>query len=263
MYATAMARQSVFKKTIFNAEQLQKLKSNLLPKLLLEREKWRSGNLSDVQMAMAFLKIFSEEGLGKPLWRGLPGAIKETINHWQIGDWKLVLTERVPTVEQMLDIQLERSRYVSMIFDFEFNHEGRDIFSFFLHDLMHAHHFFNHPEKMKGELGFYFLMKQALNQKVLETAMQDPVFQTEFEYLISDMNAYCIHQLKYLRGAIARFQVRSGVSGDLYQKLLNVWQADRSIIGAALKINTPEFKLEDELLLKVYFESQFKKEYSL
>jgi hypothetical protein len=263
MYATAMARQSVFKKTIFTAVQLQSLKPILLPQLIEAREKWHSGSISDVLMAMTYLKIFSEEGLAKPLWRGLPLAIKQTMDHWAQGDWKLVLTEKIPTVEEMLEIQLRHSRYVSILFDFEFNHEGRDVFSFFLHDLMHAHHFLSHPEKMKGELGFYYLMKGALENKLFEEAFKDSIFQTEFEYLVSDMNAYCIHQLKYLRGSLNRWQVRLGINQDFYLELLNSWRADQNIYSAALKINTPDFKLEDELLLKVYFESQFEKEYSL
>jgi len=266
MYATAMARSRVFKKTIFTPEQLQKLKPLLQPKLEAARQKWHTGRYADFEMAFEYLKIFCEIGLNKPLWRGLPLAIKETVQHWQKGDWKLVLTEKIPTVNEMLEIQLAHSRYVSILFDFNFNHEGRDVFSFFLHDLMHAHHFLSHPEKMKGELGFYYLMKQAFDRNVLKEALQDRIFHHEFEYLISDMNAYCIHQLKYLRGALDRWHGRwkqcSEAETDLYLELLNVWQADQKIKTAALKINTPQFKLEDELLLKVYFESQLEKEYS-
>lgn len=263
LYATPMTRSSVFRKTIFTPEQLKKLEPKILPVLLELRQKWLNQELTDYQMAFEYLKIFCEIGLNKTLWRGLPLAIKETMEHWAQGHWKLVLTEKIPTVNQMLEIQLTHRRYVSILFDFEFNHEGRDLFSFFLHDLMHAHHFFNHPEKMKGELGFYYLMKQALKLNLFNEALQDPVFHTEFEYLISDMNAYCIHQLKYLRGALDRWKCRKNISADLYEGLMEGWQASSEIKSAAFKINTPEFKLEDELLLKVYFESQLKKEYSL
>jgi hypothetical protein len=48
-----------------------------------------------------------------------------------------------------------------------------------------------------------------------------------------------------------------------YQKLFKGWRTEGDVKAAALKINTPDFKLEDELLLKVYFECQLKKEYSL
>jgi hypothetical protein len=263
LYATPMSRSRVFKKTIFSSEQLKNLEPQILPLLLELKTKWKQNKLTDYEMAFEYLKVFCEKGLGKILWRGLPLAIKETMRHWQKGDWKLVLTEKIPTVKQMLEMQLQQCRYVSMLFDFEFNHEGRDLFSFFLHDLMHAHHFFNHPEKMKGELGFYYLMKQALKLELLNEALQDPVFHTEFEYLISDMNAYCIHQLKYLRGALDRWEDRSHLNLKLYQKLFEGWRTEGDVKAAALKINTPDFKLEDELLLKVYFECQLKKEYSL
>jgi len=224
-----MSRSRVFKKTIFSPEQLKVLQPKILPLLLELKIKWQHQQINDYEMAYGYLKVFSELGLGKTLWRGLPLAIKETMQKWSQNSWKLVLTEKIPTVEEMLDIQIEEGRYVTIVFDFDFNLEGRDLFSFFLHDLMHAHHFLNDPEKIKGEKGFYRLMKQTLKNKLFETLLRDETFNREFEYLIADMNAFCVHQYKYLIGAIHRYFDRDNHPEQSKKQFLNLLEKEWQI----------------------------------
>jgi hypothetical protein len=81
----------------------------------------------------------------------------------------------------------------------------RDCLSFTMHDLIHADHFFHDNESREGQLGFYALLRDGLLRGDFGRHLEHPEFAREFDYLISDMNAYGVHLMKCLKSALLHY----------------------------------------------------------
>jgi hypothetical protein len=84
-------------------------------------------------------------------------------------------------------------------------HEGRDAYSFILHDLIHADHFFGKPEWREGQIEFY---KRCLTlwrlPEFQDQLAQDSLLREQFEYAYSDMNSHPQHLNQYLQSIQAQ-----------------------------------------------------------
>lgn len=190
--------------------------------------------------------------------KGIPLAVNRTILNWASGDWKIELLTHIPSPRELLRMQVKNTRCITLTT----NHDeidrlvlsSRDPLSFVLHDLHHADHFFNQDESLKGQLGFYSLVNQIYDQPQLKKSLKEDVqFKSEFEYVVSDMNAYVIHLFKCFKSAFIRTDAQG--LDPLFPKILEWWDMPPHIQSAAHKLNTPDFKDEDELHLKNFFES--------
>lgn len=190
--------------------------------------------------------------------KGIPLAVNRTILNWARGDWKIELLTRIPSPRELLRMQVKNTRCITLTT----NHDeidrlvlsSRDPLSFVLHDLHHADHFFNQDESLKGQLGFYSLVNQIYDQPQLKKSLKEDLqFKSEFEYVVSDMNAYVIHLFKCFKSAFIRTDATSAEA--LFPQILEWWNMPAHIQSAAHKLNTPDFQDEDELHLKNFFES--------
>lgn len=190
--------------------------------------------------------------------KGIPLAVNRTILNWACGHWKIELLTRIPGPRELLRMQVKNTRCITLTT----NHDeidrlvlsSRDPLSFVLHDLHHADHFFNQDESLKGQLGFYYLVNKIYDQPQLKKSLKEDLqFKTEFEYVVSDMNAYVIHLFKCFKSAFIRTDATS--AEPLFPQILEWWNMPAHIQSAAHKLNTPDFKDEDELHLKNFFES--------
>lgn len=190
--------------------------------------------------------------------KGIPLAVNRTILNWANGAWNIQLLNHIPNPRELLRMQVKNTRCITLTT----NHDeidrlvlsSRDPLSFVLHDLHHADHFFNQDESLKGQLGFYSLVNQIYDQPQLKKSLkEDTQFKAEFEYVVSDMNAYVIHLFKCFKSAFIRTDAES--SDPLFPKILEWWSMPTHVQSAAHKLNTPDFKDEDELYLKKFFES--------
>ncbi|MDH4468357.1 MAG: hypothetical protein QE271_09880 [Bacteriovoracaceae bacterium] len=138
---------------------------------------------------------------------------------WHFLKWPLAFVGHIPSVEEMLRLQVAGGRFISFLYPkFPLSKiiEGRPIFSFFIHDLMHADHFFSDPEHYQGQVEFYRevqLVNQAIKEKPsmitdLEILKK---WEEDWEYLLSDMNGHpaylrkCMQNLLHQRHGAAGF----------------------------------------------------------
>ena len=190
--------------------------------------------------------------------KGIPQAVNRTILNWANGNWNIELLTHIPSPRELLRMQVKNTRCITLTVNpneiDQLVLSTRDPLSFVLHDLHHADQFFNQDESLKGQLGFYFLVNQIYDKPQLKkTLKEDLKFKSEFEYVVSDMNAYVIHLFKCLKSAFIRSDAQS--TDPLFPQILDWWSMPKAAQDAAHKLNTPEFQESDELELKTFFES--------
>jgi hypothetical protein len=136
---------------------------------------------------------------------GLIPNVSVALSAWLRGEWPLLLTERIPTPEEVLEMQVAGRRPITVVADYP--RLLRPVlkkangFAFFVHDLEHAFKFFHDRNIHVGQRKFFGLILEAVRQGLFSPYLGDPVFREKFDYLISDMNTHLIHSLRFL-GAI-------------------------------------------------------------
>jgi hypothetical protein len=189
--------------------------------------------------------------------KSIPASINRTMVNWYLGDWNIIRLEHIPTSKELLKMQVGNARCITTIVDRDQIDKlifgVRDPLSFVLHDIMHADQFFNQPESIAGQLGFYQCVYSLYKKPELKRLLKvDDQFKKEFEYVASDMNAYVIHLFKCFKSAVLRTD-----KGDLFFKnVLNWWNMSADEISASLNLNTPNFAASEEECLKLFFESK-------
>jgi hypothetical protein len=139
--------------------------------------------------------------------RSTPETVNRAILNWSTATYPLELMFRIPSPAEVLAQQKKGRRCVSVLTNADrtknFILGERDALSFTMHDLIHADHFYYHNECYQGQLALYGFLDK--HQADFTQLMKNPEFMNEFEYLISDMNAYAIHSLKCLKAAIIHY----------------------------------------------------------
>lgn len=132
--------------------------------------------------------------------RSIPQGAQEALIKWALGETQLDLFFDVPEPRAVLAAQARGRRCVSLLIEsenqFVSGHEGRDAFSFVLHDLIHAWHFFSNPEQLRKQIFF----AQWMNR--FSTVVPALFNYDSFCYLVSDMNTNWIHSLKCLKAIL-------------------------------------------------------------
>lgn len=206
---------------------------------------WELEKLADVSVGDLFLNYNL---------KGIPWAVNRTMYNWALGLWNIELLDYIPGPRKLLQMQVRNTRCVTLITaPDELDRlvlSKRDPLSFVLHDLHHADHFFHQSESLKGQLGFYSLVNRIYDQPRLKASLkQDLQFKTEFDYVVSDMNAYVIHLFKCFKSAFTR------TDAELFTELTKWWAMPNEVSIAAHRLNTPEFSHDDEFHLKNFFEN--------
>jgi hypothetical protein len=136
---------------------------------------------------------------------GIIPNVLVALSAWLRGEWRLSLTERIPSPEEVLVMQAEGRRPVTVTTDYP--RLLRPVlkkpngFAFFVHDLEHGFKFFHDRKLHEGQRKFFGLILQTVRQGLFSPYLGDQVFAEKFDYLISDMNTHVVHSLRYL-GAI-------------------------------------------------------------
>jgi len=92
-------------------------------------------------------------------------------------------------------------------------HDKPDAFRFLIHDLEHAHRFFEDPVSHRDQCRLAQALLVDLQAGHFDRYLDDPIFQAKFEYLIADMNTHVAHALHYLRAILVEFHLRQAGSG--------------------------------------------------
>jgi hypothetical protein len=177
------------------------------------------------------------------------------MENWLLNKWDIVLSFKIPNSYELLKLQTENKRVLTLIVDskkVETHILGvRDPLSFAIHDLMHADQFFNNRESQIGQLGFYkFIYTQYKYSQLQELCESNQVFNHEFEYVVSDMNAYIIHILKSFKSCFTRAAAELTLKNILLEAKI-----PSEISELIMNLNISPLPIADELKLKNYFES--------
>ena len=174
--------------------------------------------------------------------KSTPLAVNRAILEWSYGNYKCELMLRIPSSAYVLDQQKNGRRCVTTIVDSrigEYILGERDALSFTMHDLIHADHFYHDNICYQGQLGVYGLIASTISYFDLSHEK----FAAEFDYIISDMNAYAIHLLKCLKSAMVHHY-----SADYF----NGWCLLTEAPTELYTLNTPDYVPEemDAVILK-------------
>jgi hypothetical protein len=150
--------------------------------------------------------------------RGVPEKVLMSLRGWRESRYQLELMHTIPSAQELLDMQRHGRRCVSaLIRANEITgpvETGRDVWSFCLHDLLHASHFFGNPEWICAQrfLSDFFL--RAWKESSLQTyLLADPEFASDYEYIAADMNAHPVYILcSFYAKFLEQFKRRSGYS---------------------------------------------------
>ncbi len=185
--------------------------------------------------------------------KSTPETVNRSLLHWSTSRYPLVLMFRIPESAEVLAQQMTGHRCVSVLTKADrclsYILGERDALSFTMHDLIHADHFFHHPDSFEGQLGFYGLMDFCMKEQHFKIQLENPKFAGELDYLISDMNAYAVHLLKCLKAALFHYHT-DGL--EFFNEWLLKINAN-SLESLALKeLNTPVYvaEIQDQYLLE-------------
>lgn len=224
-----------------------------------------------------FLQTFCELS-----WRSIPLAVAQSLMAWQSGRYPLQLMTYLPTPDEVLFMQTQGRRCVSMLIAEtelqNFVAEGRDVLGFIVHDLIHADHFFADSERAQDQVQFCKKLWLVRHLPQIESMLNaDPIFRDEFHYLMSDMNSVPLHLLKTLKAILLGFYKRQrGLTmrcslplsaeiefSSLLETVLSPWQLEREALSAAHRLNTTHYRgsldanlLHQALTINCYAENQ-------
>lgn len=193
----------------------------------------------------------------------LPKSIHRSLFYFLTDKYPLEILCYEPHPQELLAIQTQGRRIITFEKDFSIwaktKYGERDPLSFWLHDLIHADHFFRDSKNRNSQIGFYFLIQAVLKNNLLEELLLSAEFKDGFHYLISDMNAHSIHLLKTLKALI-----------DIHHKPLaskiitqGVWKriaeipfilSQPEVHRSFLKVNAFDFTETDAVILTRFFE---------
>ncbi len=139
--------------------------------------------------------------------KAIPDCINESLDQILAGHYPILFLDHEPEARELLKIQCFGQRVITFNSDYqcwpELKYGERDVLSFWLHDLVHAEHFFSQPELMTMQVGFYRYVNNSLKTGIFNQAFEkSPEFKSAFDYLISDMNSHPLHLLKTYRALI-------------------------------------------------------------
>lgn len=194
-------------------------------------------------------------------WRSIPFSVQRSLAAWQSGLYPLNLMTTLPSADEVLFMQAQGRRCVSMLIESEeirsFVEEGRDVLGFIVHDLIHADHFFHDPIRAHAQVIFCQKLLEVLKLPAIQHMLfSDETFRKEFHYLMSDMNSVPLHLLKTLKAVLLGYYKRQTADdmkqslpseietsfNDCYHQVLKSWNFSASEFAAAQRLNTEDYQ---------------------
>lgn len=192
----------------------------------------------------------------------LPQAATRALYFFYVGHYPLEILCYEPRPLELLQFQIRGKRILTFNSNFQIwptlKYGERDPLSFWLHDLIHAEHFFSDPINRQGQVGFYRFIQEILEHKILDSILLNADFNEAFSYLISDMNSHPIHLIKTFKALIDIHE--KGLSTEsLWQKVINLRSIENQphIQIALNKVNKALFSTSDAVELTTFFNRTF------
>ncbi len=155
--------------------------------------------------------------LSQQQFRGIIPAVGQALARWLRQQWDLRLHTDIPSPAQVLTMQAQGRRPVTIICDYPRLLRPvltkENAFAFAVHDLEHAFKFFHDPQLHREQRALFRLLDRARQQGLFAEYARDPAFAARLDYLLSDMNTHVIHSLHYLRAMLVDyFLARAGTA---------------------------------------------------
>lgn len=253
------ALDSIKQETAISSSEVVKILRSTLPPSLQDAK-----SLSRLESADPFVDHFCSMS-----WRSIPLSAAKSLCAWRSKRYALRLLTFVPSPEEVLLMQTQGQRCISMLIEPEqmqsFVEEGRDVLGFIIHDLIHADHFFSDAEKARAQIQFCQKLVMVLDLPEIKKMLQlDSVFKSEFHYLMSDMNSVPLHLLKTLKAILLGYFKRTcGLAmadslsleeeskfHRLFELVLGPWDFSQIALDSARRLNTKHYNgREDSELL--------------
>jgi hypothetical protein len=151
--------------------------------------------------------------MGRYNFLGVIPNVSAALGAWLQGRWALSLYQRIPCPQEMLRMQVQGSRAVTVLAEYPRLLQPvlskPNAFAFMIHDLEHAYKFFHDPDLHQGQRRFFSQVLGVIERGLLDDCMRDPMFVAKFDYLISDMNTHALHSLQYLRAILIEYHLRN------------------------------------------------------
>lgn len=183
------------------------------------------------------------------LWAGrafkaTPESVHRSLLAWSLKEYPLVLMERIPTVEEVLEQQIEGQRCVTIFREptalAKLILGERDALGFAFHDLIHADHFFFDNTLKRGQIGFYRQVNDLLRAGLMAPFMSAAEFPEQLDYLVADMNSHPVHLWKCFKSIL-----RQGDAWAMEELLLKTlpqrWNLGLELSQALEELNGPRF----------------------
>ena len=231
--------------------------------LLVKKEKFNVNtsessweNLFDQKLLNQNISV--SQFLKKIRFRGIPDSARLALLQWLSNEYPLELHFHIPTTDEVFSLQKKGGRCVTFFKtadEIKMVHHERDVISFTIHDLIHAHEFYVDPQRTKQQIGFYYWIDSIQNHSlILQLRNESPEFAANWEYIVSDMNSYCGHLLKTLNAAI-KINAINESGQKIWSTLVNDSAMSNDAKAVFLKINSPEWTTHDFLKLENIFEN--------
>jgi len=196
--------------------------------------------------------------LNQMRFRGIPDSAQQALLKWLEQHYPLTLVFHIPTTSEVFALQKQGKRCISFLKEAkdltELHHE-RDAISFIIHDLVHAHEFYASPQRARQQIGFYHWLDNIQeNPALLALQAECPEFSQRWEYVLSDMNAYCGHLLKTLHAAFSLHD-NSPQRQPLWNQVVEASDLAPDEKNLFLKINSREWNDNDFLTLEAILEN--------
>lgn len=151
---------------------------------------------------------FSDHILTQYPFKKVKKKALDALIQWRLDQWPILLVDHLVSPLDLLETQARGQRPVSLIYQQEPSPilHRKDSFDFFLHDLEHAFLFFSDLKSHQIQTQFFKKLwtscQPSLDQSIWAPYIKDPVFQSKFIYLISDMNTHIEHYRAYLKAIL-------------------------------------------------------------
>ena len=207
--------------------------------------------------------------IGQHSLRSLPWSVNRSLCQWHLGQYPLQLLFHIPSTDEVHQLQTQGQRCVSLLMqESELTQAytgGRDSLGFLVHDLIHADHFFLEPQKRLAQVQFSkYLWQLKEHAWIQQRRGEDPQFDHDWDYLVSDMNTVPLHLLKALKAiSLMSFKRQHGLliehhlTPHLQSHFDSLWETFVQPIplsleekSAAVRLNTALYQHpQDSLLL--------------
>jgi hypothetical protein len=202
-----MGRKGKFKPLMVSRAVREHIRQEFFARLSPKIKDWRSGQMLGHELVgiywLELMKLWRpKDWQSGAFFRSCPARAHRGYEIWCKNPQLMVLRDSLPTPQELLSLQCEGKRVVSLVTDpdqFLLEVNGRDPLSFLLHDLVHAFEFFEDEEQMRAQINFYRRLQDELlaNRELRDRLEKDSEFAQKFEYLISDMNSHPAHLEAY------------------------------------------------------------------